>query len=70
MWLLARLCRRKSCLPDTFTEAFKGKQDQLVEEINTADYSGLLLKLQAKGVVINIIFALLTLLVVIDILTC
>jgi len=57
-------------LPDTFKEAFKGKQDQLVEKINTADYSGLLLKLQAKGVVINIIFTLLTLLVVIDILTC
>jgi len=70
MWLLARLCRRRSCLPDTFREAFEGKQDQLVEKINTADYSGLLLKLQAKGIVINIIFTLLTLLVVIDILTC
>jgi len=38
-------------LPDTFREAFDGKQDQLVAKINTADYSGLLVKLQAKGII-------------------
>ena len=48
---LARLCQSRPSLPATFREAFEGKQDQLVEKINTADYSGLLLKLQAKSVI-------------------
>jgi len=51
MGLLMSLCRRRSSLPDTFREAFDGKQDQLVAKINTADYSGLLVKLQAKGII-------------------
>jgi len=38
-------------LPDTFRKAFEGKQDQLVDKIDTKDYSGLLVKLQAKGVI-------------------
>jgi len=38
-------------LSATFREAFEGKQDQLVEKIDIADYSGLLVKLQAKGVI-------------------
>jgi len=42
--------RRRSSLPDTFREAFEGKQDRLVEK-DTTDYSGLLVKLQAIGVI-------------------
>jgi len=42
---------KKVVFADTFREAFEGKQDRLVEEIDTADYSGLLVKLQAKGVI-------------------
>ena len=45
------LRQRRSSLPATFREAFEGKQDQLVKKIDTADYSGLLVKLQAKGVI-------------------
>jgi len=37
--------------PATFKKAFKGKQDQLVEKMDSAEYSGLLVKLQAKGVI-------------------
>jgi len=32
-------------------KAFEGKQDQLVDKINTEDYSGLFVKLQAKGII-------------------
>jgi len=49
MGLLVSL-RQRSSLPDTFREAFEGKQDRLVEK-DTTDYSGLLVKLQAKGVI-------------------
>jgi len=38
-------------LPATFREAFSGKHDRLVEKIDSADYSGLLIKLQPKGVI-------------------
>jgi len=50
MGLLTSL-RPRSFLPDTFREAFEGKQDRLVEKINTANYSGLTMKLQSKGVI-------------------
>jgi len=51
MGLLTSLRRRRSSLPATFREAFEGKQDQLVKKIDNADCSGLLIKLQAKGVI-------------------
>jgi len=35
----------------TFREAFAGKHDRLVEKTNSAVYSGLVTKLQAKGVI-------------------
>jgi len=45
------LRQRRSSLPATFREAFEGKQDQSVKKIDTADYSGLLVKLKAKGII-------------------
>ena len=38
-------------MPATFREAFEGKEEKIVEKIDNADYSGLLVKLKAKGII-------------------